>query len=622
MLSSTNYFDSFKKNFMQFRYDIQGLRALAVLFVLIFHLNKDWLPGGFIGVDMFFVISGYLISSIILSKKSRGTFSFKDFYISRIKRIVPAYYVFLIITTILTSFIYFAVDASKYRVALFWSALFNSNNYFAALDNYFGAASAEHPLLHTWTLAIEMQFYFFLPLMIILFSFKRSKFLFILLTIVLLAYASYNIITLGNKDAMYFSLLARTPEFFVGVLLNYFNFEITDKKRLPNILGFSGLFLLLISLIFLKETSSFPGLTALMPCIGTCLILISKNSVLNDVISRKPFVFIGELSYSIYLWHWPVLALYRYANGEYIISNYLHMALILIVIFILSWLSFTYIESSFRHKGLDKKFVISFSLIIILLGISAFSIKKINSKVSKIPVEFSSPEAHGLDSHGSTYEIDETRDNQLPIDTILLIGDSHALTMKSYLELLGTKHDFSFGSVTNDRFPPISGINLDDIPFQYQSRHEELSAITSNKIENSKIIILARAWDIEIPSFEKALKDLIENLNPSQHLIVFYDYPRVNANPIKIIRQLTKKTSSNFQWKVVTRAFPSYVRSLANDYNNVHLLDFSDHQIFEDAPFYNDTIMYYDAGHLNKFGSKKYALATEKEFMSLMLKLR
>src|SRR5690606_16844421 len=116
---------------MQFRYDIQGLRALAVSFVLIFHINKDWLPGGFIGVDMFFVISGYLISSIILNKKNKEIFSFKDFYLSRIKRIVPAYLVFLIITTILVSFIFLTPDANKYRVALLWASIFNSNNYFA-----------------------------------------------------------------------------------------------------------------------------------------------------------------------------------------------------------------------------------------------------------------------------------------------------------------------------------------------------------------------------------------------------------------------------------------------------------------------------------------------------------
>lgn len=603
---------------MKFRYDIQGLRALAVIFVLIFHIDKSWLPGGFIGVDMFFVISGYLISSIILHKKRQNSFSFKDFYVGRIKRIVPAYYVFLIVTTIFASMIFFSVDVNKYRAALFWSAIFNSNNYFATLDTYFGAASSENPLLHTWTLAIEMQFYFFLPLMIMFLSFRKAKYIFILLSAIFLTYATYNIVSLDNTDAMYFSLLARTPEFFLGVLLNYFNLRFAGTRSISNLLGIIGLTLLAVSLFLLTETSPFPGVSVLLPCLGTCLILIANKGWLNDVLSKKPFVFVGELSYSIYLWHWPILALYRYASGQYEIDNYTHLLLILIAIFVLSWFSYTYIETSFRQRGLNRKFVISFSSIIILLGISAFSIKKINSEMTTIPVEFSSPAAHGLNSHGSTYSVDEVRGDESATDTLLLLGDSHALTMKSYLELLGKDNNFCFRSVTNDRFPPIPGLNLEDLPFQYRSRQTHLTEIAAEKIGNARVIVLVRAWGAEIPSLEDALNNVVSDLDSSQHLIIFYDYPRVNANPIKITRQIKKDPNSDFEWKSSTRNSPQYISDLEDHYSNVHILDFSTNEVFDDAPFYNDTIMYYDAGHLNKFGAQKYALSTEKEFMALL----
>lgn len=153
---------------MEFRKDIQGLRAIAVLFVFIFHINSSWLPGGFIGVDIFFVISGFLISSIILHKLDNNRFSFKDFYISRIKRIVPAYYFLLLIVAFFGVFFFMTSDINVFRKSFFWSLLFNSNHYFTSLDTYFGASSSENPLLHTWTLAVEMKFYLFLPILLFL----------------------------------------------------------------------------------------------------------------------------------------------------------------------------------------------------------------------------------------------------------------------------------------------------------------------------------------------------------------------------------------------------------------------------------------------------------------------
>ena len=145
---------------MQYRYDIQGLRAVAVLLVFFFHLNANLLSGGFVGVDVFFVISGYLISGIILHKKEQNKFQFIDFYISRFKRLLPAYLIFLLVTFLVATLLYLPSDIIGVRNSVFWSSIFYSNKYLSELDNYFGMSSQENPLLHTWTLAIEMQFYF------------------------------------------------------------------------------------------------------------------------------------------------------------------------------------------------------------------------------------------------------------------------------------------------------------------------------------------------------------------------------------------------------------------------------------------------------------------------------
>ena len=172
---------------MQYRYDIQGLRGVAVLLVFFFHLNANLLSGGFVGVDVFFVISGYLISGIILHKKEQNKFQFVDFYISRFKRLLPAYLVFLLVTFLAATLLYLPSDIIGVRNGVFWSSIFYSNKYLSTLDTYFGMSSQENPLLHTWTLAIEMQFYFLLP--ILLFFIKNKKLLnyvIFLITIVLL----------------------------------------------------------------------------------------------------------------------------------------------------------------------------------------------------------------------------------------------------------------------------------------------------------------------------------------------------------------------------------------------------------------------------------------------------
>src|SRR5690606_23006763 len=205
---------------MQFRNDIQGLRALAFLLVFIFHLNSSWLPGGFIGVDMFFVISGYLITSILMHQKAKGTFSFLTFYEKRIKRIVPAHFIMLIFVLISIYFVYLYYDIKTLRGSIVGSALFISNIVFARGQSYFGVGLNDNPLLHTWSLSIEMQFYFILPLIIIFIKNKYLPYVMGGLIILLTGYGTYEMVVNHATSSMYFSLLARMPEFFVGSLLS------------------------------------------------------------------------------------------------------------------------------------------------------------------------------------------------------------------------------------------------------------------------------------------------------------------------------------------------------------------------------------------------------------------
>lgn len=208
---------------MQFRRDIQGLRAIAVLLVMLFHFNPAWLPGGFVGVDVFLVISGYLIVSILLEKKSKPAYRLSNtlryFYLSRVKRIAPAYFAMLIVVSLLAAVLFLPSDLAIYKQGLKQAALFNSNNYFSGFGDYFAPHNHEQPLLHTWSLAVEIQFYLLAPLLVLLLPSKLLKWLFAALLICLTAVAEYRLRILGIEQATYYSLYARLPEFLAGGLL-------------------------------------------------------------------------------------------------------------------------------------------------------------------------------------------------------------------------------------------------------------------------------------------------------------------------------------------------------------------------------------------------------------------
>lgn len=599
---------------MEFRKDIQGLRAIAVLFVFIFHINSSWLPGGFIGVDIFFVISGFLISSIILHKLDNNRFSFKDFYISRIKRIVPAYYFLLLIVAFFGVFFFMTSDINVFRKSFFWSLLFNSNHYFTSLDTYFGASSSENPLLHTWTLAVEMKFYLFLP--ILLFLIKR-KYLFkviFVLTIILFIFGSIEIAN-NNKDQVYYSLLARTPEFFMGVLAALLTKKINIPKKSGLAISLSGITLLIISVFYINEHSSFPGALSFIPCFATTLLLVAPDNLIRKVLSHKFFVFIGEISYSLYLWHWPIMAYIRYYYNTNHFNLY-QVLLITILSFLLSILSYYLIETPLRKKK-GKSFVGVLSLLILINISAVFLIIPLNKKTSFLPIEFISPTV-GMKSHSQTFEEVEVFGDTLSQNPkILFLGDSHALCMKPYLDYIGKRNSFSFKTITNDKYPTIPGLPSDIFTqHRYYKQYLNLIDHVTPLIAKCDIIILQYAGSGE--KLIAPVKELIHNLTPYQDLILFSDFPTLGKNPIKINRGILKNEKRNNVY-TIKQSYPNNeILELIRSNSNCHYLDLTQSNVFKTVPFYNDTIMYYDSGHLNLYGASEYAKDTERIFMKLL----
>lgn len=604
---------------MGFRYDIQGLRALAVLLVFIFHLNPAMLSGGFIGVDVFFVISGYLVSGIILYKKDNATFSFKDFYISRIKRIIPVFYVFLIFVAISGLYVYIGHDIKVLKRSLLHSIVFNSNNYFASISDYFGASSQQNPLLHTWTLSLEMQFYFLLPLFLILLKRKWIFPISISLILVLLGYSFFNSTFLSNQSQMYFSLYSRIPEFLLGVVFSirseFFQKFYGDKV---NIYSFVSILGLIAFAFILNENFNFPGLWVIFPCIFTCILLTSNGSFVNRFLSNKYLVHIGELSYSIYLWHWALMAYFRYFYSRNIF-DWKESLIIIVLSYLLSYLSYIAIENRLR-KFTNLRFIFSFLPMFLFLLLIVNFLPRLGTSIQKeIPEKYATA-TFGLSSHdGNFKEVQILGNLNSRYDSICLIGDSHALSYKAFFDEIGLRNNLKVKTISRNVFPLIG--NFDRKEFSnVKDFHDynRLQKISDELVKNSKYIFISSEWKSQVSSFEEVFTSFVNNLREDQLVIIVGDYPLFDKNFIQVNRSVLKKDN-----KIVlngkVKILPKFIQDAIDSSKQVVYMPLEYKRLENTLPYINDTIAYFDGTHLNAYGSRKLAAFFEEDVRSFLL---
>ncbi|MFZ0303706.1 MAG: acyltransferase family protein [Terracidiphilus sp.] len=304
----------FANRTLGYRSDIDGLRAVAVLSVLAFHVGILHCSGGYVGVDVFFVISGYLISSIIFSEIANSRFSIFAFYERRIRRIFPALFAMLLTFSVFAAVFFLPselVDFGKTSLASTFSA---SNFYLWKQSGYFDDRNW-NPLLHTWSLAVEEQFYILFPLFLVLVRrFFPQKLRISVVVLFVLSLLSSAIVVVISQDTAFYMPYTRAWELLLGTLLSLGFFPKLSRALSRNLVAITGLGMILFSDLFYKPTTLFPGLSALVPCVASALIIgagESGTSVVYSVLSWRPAVFIGLISYSLYLWHWPVLLVYK-----------------------------------------------------------------------------------------------------------------------------------------------------------------------------------------------------------------------------------------------------------------------------------------------------------------------
>jgi peptidoglycan/LPS O-acetylase OafA/YrhL len=539
---------------MIYRKEIDGLRALAVIPVVLYHAGFGLFSGGFLGVDVFFVISGYLITTIILDDFDNDNFSILKFYQRRIRRILPVLILVIIFCTFFSFILMTRTEIGIFSQSVISTIFFFSNFFFWKTSPYFQSESELIPLLHTWSLSIEEQFYLFFPLVLIIIYKINKKYIFITIlsgTIISFLICLYLSLKSSGVFNFYFTF-SRAWEIGAGCLTACLikNYHKKNYIKLNSALSFLGILLILFSFIFLSKDQSHPSMFTLIPIIGTILIIVfaDEGTLVKKILSTKILVFIGLISYSLYLWHQPLFVFSRlYSNYD----NFLLKIVLIIISVILSILSYYYVEKRFRDKKkINTKTVykIIFTLILTLLSFHVMNSKTFSNsskngteaQLAKILSNTKFVNATRLDERQFIkYRILYQKENP----DILVIGSSRAMEIGS--EMLKSK------SLNLS----VSGASIED--------HIAITGMALNKLNIKKIILGADPWLFNKYSNQNRWKSIgkdyfyilteIENnnfikdiyKNSSDKKKYFYEYPFVNIYNLLNIRSLNRKLDNN-----------------------------------------------------------------------------
>ena len=426
---------------MKYRHEIDGLRALAVVPVIFFHAGFELFSGGFVGVDVFFVISGYLITTILIEDIEKKRFSIVNFYERRARRILPALF-FVMFVCIPFAWMWMLPDPLENFGQSIVATTLSANNVLLYLTSgYQDLASGFKPLLHTWSLGVEEQYYLVFPLLLLL-TWQLGKGIF-LLSIIALSVLSFSLsewLSRENSEAAFFLIHTRAWELFFGSIAAFVVQKQGVKKN--NLLAFVGLSAIFFSIFFYDETTPFPSVYTLVPVLGVVLLVLyaDKETVVAKLLSIKGFVGIGLVSYSAYLWHWPLFAfskIYQQTEPSYLINM-----MLIVATFILSYVSWKYIEKPFRNMSTINLNVFIVTVAISSLGLLGFgyTAHKSHGFVERVFDESvsSADISISYNQRNFAYKTDNFRTELEP--KILVIGDSFG---RDFVNVLRETYDFT-----------------------------------------------------------------------------------------------------------------------------------------------------------------------------------
>jgi peptidoglycan/LPS O-acetylase OafA/YrhL len=431
-----------------YRPDIDGLRAIAVVPVVLFHFHgARFVPGGFVGVDIFFVISGFLITKILHDEIQTGAFGVLSFYSRRVRRIFPALFAMISFCILSTAATGFPADASALSHDVVATIFSVSNIDFYRSSGYFDSKMLHNPLLHTWSLAVEEQFYVGFPLLLYALRNSPGRRRILVLSAIVCASLAWSVwMVHADQTAAFYLMPSRAWELLIGSLLAINAVPSSNSRAIANTSGIAGLLLIGFSIMSISESTPFPGVAAIAPCLGTAMVIHSattRQTLVSKVMSIPPLRFIGLISYSLYLWHWPIFVVY---SDVMRMPRLIDTIGLLVTSFFIAWLSYMFVERPFRRvrvtrrKGRDLAWAATAMVAMCAISVAASlvtaSLTTLPPKV-KSTLAFADYDAYASMRVGHCFLTSTPDDNRLYDSAtclaqrhgkmnVLLLGDSHA----------------------------------------------------------------------------------------------------------------------------------------------------------------------------------------------------
>jgi peptidoglycan/LPS O-acetylase OafA/YrhL len=664
-------------NKASYRPDIDGLRAIAIIVVVAFHAHVPLFNGGFVGVDIFLVISGYLIGSLVYREVSETRFSFLRFYERRVKRILPALLAVLFVCNAIAYVLLSPLELRDYCAQSFSAVTSTSNIFYWLRSNYFAPAAALKPLLMTWSLGIEEQFYLLFPLAIFLLHRFTKNHVFRWVALATGVSFAVSAIWVNYYPAAAFYLLpTRAWELGVGVLLAIWHVQ--GKRRLElgttgtNAVGWLGMAMIFVSVLGYNEGVRFPGFAALLPVAGAALLVETRDSFVNcRLLASRPIVFIGLISYSWYLWHWPLMSFSRIVTGD--LLSVPKAVLIAVFSLLLAVLSQRFIEKPFRWSQTPAlRLRLSYAILLLafaatpLIGYVRKGLPGRTPGLAKLEAAVSDAQENQC---LAAYDVAKARLAAPCVEgpagpKLVVLGDSHAAALGPALRQIATARGYGFEMLTKATCPPLAG-STRRLTFhpQFEQVCASFNQTSLQHIVNDPgitVVVLAGYWSSpwsetvrkdyysETSHMGKAVSDTesYENLHSGllktitllrtagKHVFVVTDVPRFDPDPMSNVRNLVIKARLNVASMLSSHVFSldsvpkdslttvpdnitdQEVRQAALD-GGAQLIDLA-RNICPDANcrFWDKgALLYSDSNHLSAYGAM-YALQGQEPISS------
>ena len=634
----------------KYRAEIDGLRALAVIPVILYHAGFKLFSGGYVGVDVFFVISGYLITTIILAELEAGTFSLIHFWERRVRRILPALFVVMFACFIAAWIFYYPQDMKQFSKSLVAVSAFSSNIFFWLTNGYFDAGTELKPLIHTWSLAVEEQYYVLFPLFL-MFTWKLGKSLMVglLAVLFLISFNGSQWLSVTLPSFNFYMLPTRVWELLIGAFIAYY-FANKDLNKLNNNIGqigsLIGFLLIMYSTFAYDNQTPFPSVYTLAPTLGAALIIIFAThiTVVGKLLGSKLFVAIGLISYSAYLWHQPMFAFARELNLHEP-SMYL-MSALAVLSFAIAYLSWKYVERPFRNKHrFTQKQVFIFAIVgtIFFIGLGYKGWKSFGYEF-RLPekerdnILFGSPSiftgSPNFDSSCRDLLGMSKANGEICVATsktpkILFAGDSHAMAL--FKSIYGNEVPIDdtlliaesgcplYPNLVNSKKKQDTCQSISDTILSTSLAHNSIKTVVLVNIMptlnegksgfkfNEKVLNNREAFELGIDYMINKL------LNMNKKVIYVMDVPRLKYHPRTCLQRLPLRTQlhsdchyTTLDYKNERKNYMNEIIKLKKKYPNLAVVD--PLNIFCDNKncklLYNNKSLYYDLTHISVYGSK------------------